>query len=97
MGIDRSVALANMADRVDVPELRTVVAALAQAERLGSPISQTLEIQAQDLRLKRRQHAEEQAMKLPVKLLFPMAFCILPVLLIIILAPAVIDIFDALD
>ena len=85
-----------MAERVDVAELRTVVAALAQAERLGSPVSQTLEIQAQDLRLKRRQFAEEQAMKLPVKLLFPMVFCILPVLLIIILAPAVINIFDTL-
>src|SRR6056297_1574652 len=96
VGIDRSVALANMADRVDVAELRTVVAALAQAERLGSPISQTLEIQAQDLRLKRRQQAEEQAMKLPVKLLFPMVFCILPVLLVVILAPAAIDIFDTL-
>jgi len=71
-------------------------AILNSSERIGSPISQTLEIQAQDLRLKRRQHAEEQAMKLPVKLLFPMAFCILPVLLVIILAPAVINIFDTL-
>lgn len=97
VGIERSVALANMADRVDVPELRTVVAALAQAERLGSPISQTLEIQADELRLKRRQHAEEQAMKLPVKLLFPMVFCILPVLLIIVLAPAAISILETLS
>ena len=96
VGIERSVALANMADRVDVAELRTVVAAVAQAERLGSPISQTLEIQAHDLRLKRRQQAEEQAMKLPVKLLFPMVFCILPVLLVIIMAPAVINIYDTL-
>lgn len=94
VGIERSVALANMADRVDVPELKTVVAAITQAERLGSPISQTLEIQTAELRLKRRQHAEEQAMKLPVKLLFPMVFCIFPVLLIILLAPAVIDIAD---
>jgi tight adherence protein C len=96
VGMDRSVALANMAERVDVAELRTVVAAITQAERLGSPISQTLEIQSQELRLKRRQHAEGQAMKLPVKLLFPMVFCILPVLLIIILAPAAINIFDTL-
>jgi tight adherence protein C len=96
VGIERSVALANMADRVDVSELRTVVAAITQAERLGSPISQTLEIQTAELRLKRRQHAEEQAMKLPVKLLFPMVFCIFPVLLIILLAPAVISIADNL-
>lgn len=97
VGVERGVALANMADRVDVGELRTVVAALGQAERIGSPIAQTLEIQAQELRLKRRQYAEEQAMKLPVKLLFPMVFCILPVLLVIILAPAVIEIFDTLS
>ena len=96
VGVQRSVALASMADRVDVAELRTVVAALAQAERLGSPVSQTLEIQAQELRLKRRQHAEEQAMKLPVKLLFPMVFCILPVLLIVVLAPAAISIMENL-
>lgn len=96
VGIQRSVALAAMADRVDVAELRTVVAALAQAERLGSPVSQTLEIQAHELRLKRRQHAEEQAMKLPVKLLFPMVFCILPVLLIVVLAPAAISIMENL-
>jgi tight adherence protein C len=97
VGIERSVALANMADRVDVAELRTVVAAITQAERLGSPIAHTLEIQAQDLRLKRRQQAEEQAMKLPVKLLFPMVFCILPVLLVVILAPAAINIFDTIS
>ena len=96
VGVERSVALAAMAERVDVAELRTVVAALAQAERLGSPVSQTLEIQAQELRLKRRQHAEEQAMKLPVKLLFPMVFCILPVLMIVVLAPAAISIMDNL-
>jgi tight adherence protein C len=60
------------------------------------PVSQTLEIQAQELRLKRRQYAEEQAMKLPVKLLFPMAFCILPVLLVVILAPAVMSISESL-
>lgn len=96
VGIQRTVALANMAERVDVAELRTIVAALAQAERLGSPVSQTLEIQAHDLRLKRRQHAEEQAMKLPVKMLFPLVFCILPVLLVVVLAPAAISIFDSL-
>ena len=80
VGIGRSVALDNLAERADVAELKTFVAALAQADRLGSPVSQTLEIQSQEIRVKRRQFAEEQAMKLPVKLLFPMVFCILPVL-----------------
>lgn len=92
VGVERSVALANLADRVDVPELHTFVASLAQAERLGVPVSRTLEIQARELRLKRRQYAEEQAMKLPVKLLFPMVFCIFPTLLVILLAPAAIEI-----
>ena len=94
VGVERSVALANLADRVDVPELNTFVAALSQAERLGAPVAQTLQIQAEEIRLKRAQHAEEQAMKLPVKLLFPMVLCILPVLMIVILAPAAITIFE---
>ena len=95
IGVDRSVALTNLAERVDVPELHTLVAALIQAERLGVPLTQTLQVQAHELRLKRRQFAEEQAMKLPVKMLFPLIFCIFPVLLIVILAPAVISIFEA--
>jgi len=96
VGVDRSVALDNLAERADVPELKSFVAALAQADRLGSPVSQTLEIQSQEIRVKRRQFAEEQAMKLPVKLLFPMVFCILPVLMVVLLAPAGIKIFDTL-
>lgn len=92
VGVDRSVALANLAERVDVAELHSFVAALSQAERLGVPVARTLQIQAGELRLKRRQLAEERAMKLPVKLLFPMVFCIFPTLLIVLLAPAVIQI-----
>ena len=92
VGIGRTVALANMANRADVPELGAFVAALAQAEKLGVPISQTLEIQASELRLKRRQVAEEQAMKLPVKILFPMVVFILPVIFIVLLGPAAIRI-----
>ena len=94
VGIGRSVALANMANRADVPELGAFVAALAQAEKLGVPISQTLEIQAGELRLKRRQVAEEQAMKLPVKILFPMVVFILPVIFIVLLGPAAIRIME---
>jgi tight adherence protein C len=96
VGVDRGVALDNLADRADVPELKSFVAALSQADRLGSPVSQTLEIQSREIRVKRRQFAEEQAMKLPVKLLFPMVFCILPVLMVVLLAPAGIKIFDTL-
>jgi tight adherence protein C len=97
MGIDRSVALANLANRVDVPELNAFVAALAQSERLGVPVSNTLEIQSRELRLKRRQLAEEQAMKLPVKLLFPLVVCILPVLMIVIVVPAGLRILEVFE
>ncbi len=96
VGVDRSVALTNMADRVDIPELRSFVASLAQSERLGVPVAQTLQIQADELRIKRRQLAEEQAMKLPVKILFPMVVCIFPALFIVLLGPAAIRIYEEL-
>lgn len=96
VGVSRSVALASLSERVDVPELRGVVGALAQAERLGVPVAQTLQLQAAELRIRRRQVAEEAAMKLPVKILFPMVVCILPVLFIIVLGPAAIRIFEQL-
>lgn len=95
-GIARNVAFANMAERIDVPELSSFITALAHAERLGVPISQTLKTQSVELRTKRRQLAEEQAMKLPVKILFPMVICILPTLFIVLLAPALLNTFDSL-
>jgi tight adherence protein C len=96
-GMRRGNALLAMSDRVQLPELRQLVVALAQAEKLGVPIAQTMKVQAAELRLKRRQHAEEQAMKLPVKILFPMMFCILPCLFVVILGPAAISIFQTLS
>ena len=95
-GMRRGNALLAMSDRVQLPELRQLVVALAQAEKLGVPIAQTMKVQAAELRLKRRQHAEEQAMKLPVKILFPMMFCIMPCLFIVILGPAAISIYENL-
>ena len=95
-GLNRQTALHNMAERVDLSELRGFVAALSQADQLGVPISDTLRSQAEELRDRRRKSAEEQAMKLPVKMLLPMVLCMLPVLFIVILGPAVINIFDVL-
>jgi tight adherence protein C len=94
--MSRGAALTAMAERVQVPELRHVVLALAQAERLGVPVAKTLQVQAQELRIKRRQYAEEQAMKLPVKILFPTALFILPTLFIVVLGPAALNIYDTL-
>jgi tight adherence protein C len=97
VGVARGVALSNMAERVGVAELKGVTAALAQSERLGVPVAQTLQVQADELRVKRRQLAEEQAMKLPVKILFPMVTCIFPVLLLVLLGPAAIRIWEELS
>lgn len=97
VGVGRGVALNNMAERINVPELRGFVAALAQAEKLGVPVSDTLRIQSSEMRIKRRQMAEEQALKLPVKILFPMVLCILPALFIVLLGPAMIRIMDNLN
>jgi tight adherence protein C len=97
VGVARGVALSKMAERAGVPELKSVTAALAQSERLGVPVAQTLQVQAEELRIKRRQLAEEQALKLPVKILAPMVVCIFPVLLLVLLGPAAIRIWEDLS
>lgn len=91
LGMARVDALRSMADRMDIPELTIFVRALVQADTLGIPVAETLTTQADEMRLKRRQRAEEQAMKLPVKILIPMTVCILPSLLIIVLGPAMVQ------
>lgn len=84
----RSDSFRALGERTSVAELRTFVSALVQADALGIPIGRVLREQAKEMRLKRRQRAEEQAMKVPVKVLFPMVVLILPVIFVIILAPA---------
>jgi tight adherence protein C len=91
LGAARADALRAMADRIELPELRNFVRALVQSDALGVPVSSTLEIQATDMRVKRRLRAEEQAMKLPVKILLPTVLFILPALLIVVLGPAAIQ------
>ncbi len=88
VGVPRTEALANMLARTDVPELRQFVHAVVQAEAYGVPISKTLRAQSAEQREKRRFRAEERAMKLPVKVIFPLVFCIMPTLFIIIIGPA---------
>ena len=88
VGSTRAQALRNLTARTDVPELRRFVLALQQAEAYGMPLADVLRTQSAELRVKRRQRAEEHAMKIPVKVIFPLVFCILPTLFIVILGPA---------
>lgn len=92
MGRTRREALQNMADSSDIPELKTFVSALVQAEQLGIPIINVMRIQSAQLRVTRKQIAEEKGMKAPVKILIPLVFLIFPVLFIVLLGPTVINI-----
>jgi len=96
LGSSRRQALTDLVDRTGIADLRAVVTALTQAEDLGVPVSDTLRQQADEVRDRRRQRASEQAMKLPVKILLPLVVCIFPVLLIVLLGPAVLTIMDEL-
>ncbi len=95
-GLPRDQALRNLVGRTDVGELRHFVFAIIQAENYGIPIADTLRVQSRELREKRRQAAEEQALKLPVKLVFPLLFCIFPALFVVLLGPAAIRIVRTL-
>ena len=95
IGLGRAEALRALSDRTDLPELRGFVTAMVQAEAFGIPISGVLRVQAADMRVKRSQRAEELAQKVPVKILFPLIFCILPSLFVVILGPAAIKIFTS--
>lgn len=91
LGTPRSEALHGLATRSGVDDLRHVVLSLRQAEKLGTPLADTLRVMADQLRTQRSLRAEEAANKLPIKMIFPLALCILPALFIVILAPAVIQ------
>ncbi len=91
-GLPRLEAWRNLANRLKIPEITAFVNMLTQTERFGTPIVRALTRFASDLRLKRRQLAEEAAAKTKVKILFPLVFCIFPCLFIVLLAPAIISI-----
>ncbi|MCZ3387384.1 MAG: type II secretion system F family protein [Actinomycetia bacterium] len=96
IGMGRSEAMRALGERTDVDELQGFVTAMIQADAFGIPIANVLRIQAREMRIKRSQRAEEQAQKVPVKILFPLIFCILPCLFIVVLGPAAINIYDAI-
>jgi tight adherence protein C len=96
VGVPRAEALQALLERTDVPQLRQFVHAVIQAETYGVPVSKVLRAQATEQREKRRFRAEERAMKLPVKVIFPLVFCILPVLFIVVISPAFIKLSGGL-
>ena len=92
MGRLRRDALRDVADRADSQPVNNFIGAIIQAEQLGVPIAKVLQIQSNQLRIERRQRAEEAAAKAPVKMLFPMVGCIFPTIFIVILGPAVVTV-----
>jgi tight adherence protein C len=89
-GMSRSAGLRALAERTDVPELRTFVAAMVQAAEVGISIGDVLREQSRQMRIGRRQRAEEKAQKMQVKLLLPLISCLLPAMFVVVLGPAVI-------
>ncbi len=90
LGAGRSEALRSLAQRSSLPELKNFVTSMVQADAFGIPIGRVLRVQGKEMRDKRRQRAEEMAQKVPVKILFPLIFCILPTLFIAVMGPGVI-------
>jgi tight adherence protein C len=94
LGVSRPDSFRHLAERTNVPELQGFVLSMIQADLFGVSIANVLRAQSQELRHKRRQRAEETAQKIPVKLLFPMIFMVLPALFIIVLGPGAIKIYQ---
>jgi tight adherence protein C len=95
IGQGRAEALRGLGERTQVDDLKGFVTSMIQADSFGIPIANVLRIQSSEIRMKRRQRAEEQAQKVPVKITVPLIFCILPCLFIAVMGPAVIHIMDS--
>jgi tight adherence protein C len=92
VGVSRHEAFRNMADRTDVDDLNSFILSLIQADQFGVSIARMLRVQAEEMRVRRRQRIQEKAFAAPVKMIFPMLLCIFPSIFIVILGPAVINI-----
>jgi tight adherence protein C len=95
-GRPRLEAWQNLADRTEIEEFTAFVSMLTQTDRFGTPIAKALTRFSEDIRTKRRQHAEEAAAKTKIKIIFPLVLCIFPCIFIVLLAPAVLNIMSGL-
>jgi tight adherence protein C len=95
LGVPRADAFRNLAERTDVDELNAFALAMIQADVFGVSIASVLRTQAQQLRIKRRQRAEQKAQQTPVKIVFPLILCILPALFVVIVGPGAIRIWES--
>jgi tight adherence protein C len=96
LGKPRLEALEDLGNRTGVEDLKTFITAVVHASRLGGSITNTLRIQADSIRVRRRQRAQEQAMKAPIKIVFPLVLFIFPALFVVLLGPALIGIWQQL-
>ena len=92
-GSSRADAMRALDNRTNVPEIRSFVLAILQADAFGVSIGRVLRAQADEMRIKRRQLAQEKAQKAPVKMLIPMVFCVFPALFVVVLGPAILNIY----
>lgn len=92
IGKSRTEALRSLAGRTTAPELRSFVSALVQAGELGISIAGVMREQAKEMRLRRRQRAEEQAQKIQIKILFPLIFCLFPALFVVVMGPGIMSV-----
>src|SRR5215207_5302254 len=95
IGSSRAEALRALAERSNLAELRSFVSSMVQADAFGIPIANVLRVQSSEMRVKRRQRAEEKAQQVPVKMTIPLIFCILPCLFIAVMGPAAIHMMDS--
>jgi tight adherence protein C len=95
LGKTRREALLDMTDRVDLPDLTTFINSIVQAEALGTSVGQVLRVQAGQMRLKRRQRAEQVARQAPVKMVFPLVLFLMPSLFIVTIGPVVLNVIRA--
>ena len=96
LGKGRGDALRGLAERTDIADLQGFIAAMVQADAFGIPIAKVLQVQSREIRIRRRQRAEETAQKLPVKIVFPVVLTIFPALFVVLLGPAAIEVYRTL-